>query len=68
MNGTSIYQGVCAIFIANVFGIQLTLTQQIMIVLTATLASVAPQAFPVPESSCCPWYSRAQACRWKVSH
>ena len=46
MNGTSIYQGVCAIFIANVFGIQLTLTQQIMIVLTATLASIGTAGVP----------------------
>lgn len=46
MNGTSIYQGVCAIFIANVFGIELSLTQQIMIVLTATLASVGTAGVP----------------------
>lgn len=46
MNGTSIYQGVCAIFIANVLGIQLTLTQQIMIVLTATLASIGTAGVP----------------------
>ena len=46
MNGTSIYQGVCAIFIANVFGIHLTLTQQIMVVLTATLASVGTAGVP----------------------
>lgn len=46
MNGTSIYQGVCAIFIANVFGIELSVTQQIMIVLTATLASVGTAGVP----------------------
>lgn len=46
MNGTSIYQGVCAIFIANVFGIELSLTQQIMVVLTATLASVGTAGVP----------------------
>lgn len=46
MNGTSIYQGVCAIFIANVFGIHLSLTQQIMVVLTATLASVGTAGVP----------------------
>ena len=46
MNGTSIYQGVCAIFIANVFNVDLTLTQQIMIVLTATLASVGTAGVP----------------------
>lgn len=46
MNGTSIYQGVCAIFIANVFGIDLSITQQIMIVVTATLASVGTAGVP----------------------
>lgn len=46
MNGTSIYQGVCAIFIANVFGLNLTITQQLMIVLTATLASVGTAGVP----------------------
>lgn len=46
MNGTSIYQGVCAIFIANVFGLNLSITQQLMIVLTATLASVGTAGVP----------------------
>lgn len=46
MNGTSIYQGVCAIFIAHAFGIELTLMQQVMIVLTATLASVGTAGVP----------------------
>lgn len=46
MNGTSIYQGVCAIFIAHAFGIELTLMQQVMIVLTATLASMGTAGVP----------------------
>ena len=46
MDGTAIYQGVCAIFIASCFGIQLTFGQMITIVLTATLASVGTAGTP----------------------
>lgn len=46
MDGTAIYQGVCAIFIATCFGIDLTLAEMITIVLTATLASVGTAGVP----------------------
>lgn len=46
MDGTAIYQGVCAIFIAQIFGIDLTFSQQIMIILTATLASIGTAGVP----------------------
>ena len=46
MDGTAIYQGVCAIFIASCYGINLTLPQMITIVLTATLASVGTAGVP----------------------
>ena len=46
MDGTAIYQGVCAIFIASCYGIQLTLPQMLTIVLTATLASVGTAGVP----------------------
>lgn len=46
MDGTAIYQGVCAIFIASCYGIQLTIPQMISIVLTATLASVGTAGVP----------------------
>ena len=46
MDGTAIYQGVCAIFIASCFGIDLTFPQMLTIVLTATLASIGTAGVP----------------------
>ena len=40
MDGTSAYQAVAAVFIAQALGLDLTFAQQLMIVLTATAASV----------------------------
>lgn len=46
MDGTALYQAVAALFIAQVMGIDLSLSQQLMIVLTATLASIGSAAVP----------------------
>ncbi|WP_448518638.1 dicarboxylate/amino acid:cation symporter [Rhodoflexus sp.] len=46
MDGTSLYQGVASVFIAQALGIDLTLTDQLMILLTATLASIGSAGVP----------------------
>jgi len=46
MDGTSLYQAVAAVFIAQAFGIDLSFSQQLLIVLTATLASIGSAAVP----------------------
>ena len=46
MDGTAIYQGVCSVFIASCFGINLTFAQMLTIVLTATLASIGTAGVP----------------------
>jgi len=46
MDGTSLYQGVAAVFIAQALGMDLSVTQQLMIVLTATLASIGTAGVP----------------------
>ncbi|MFB5663251.1 dicarboxylate/amino acid:cation symporter [Alteribacillus sp. HJP-4] len=46
MDGTGIMQAVATIFIAQVYGVDLSLTQLIMVVLTATLASIGTAGVP----------------------
>ncbi len=46
MDGTSLYQGVCAVFIAQVYGIDLTMAQLGTIIVTATLASIGTAGIP----------------------
>ena len=46
MDGTAIYQGVCAVFIASCYGINMTFSQMLTIVLTATLASIGTAGVP----------------------
>lgn len=46
MDGTAIYQGVCAVFIASCYGIHLTLPQMLTIIFTATLASIGTAGVP----------------------
>lgn len=46
MDGTSVYQAVAAVFIAQAFGLDLSLGTQLGIILTATLASIGTAAVP----------------------
>ncbi len=46
MDGTALYEAVAAVFIANAYGVALSLPQLLLIFLTATLASVGAAAVP----------------------
>ena len=46
MDGTAIYMGICSLFIANVFGINLTSSDMLMIIFTGTLASIGTAGVP----------------------
>lgn len=46
MDGTSLYQAVAAVFIAQAFGMDLSLSVQLGIIVTATLASIGSAAVP----------------------
>jgi Na+/H+-dicarboxylate symporter len=46
MDGTALYEAVAALFIAQAAGIDLSLTQQVTVALTATLASIGAAGIP----------------------
>lgn len=46
MDGTAMYQAIAAVFIAQALGMDLTLAQQVTIVLTAVMASIGTPAVP----------------------
>ncbi len=46
MDGGAIYQAACAVFIAQIYGVDLSLIQVLIIIVTASLASVGAAAIP----------------------
>ncbi len=46
MDGTALYEAVAAVFIANALGIELSMGQQLIIVITATLAAIGAAGVP----------------------
>lgn len=46
MDGTALYEAVAAVFIAQAFGVPLTFEAQVLVVITATLASIGAAGIP----------------------
>ena len=46
MDGTSVMQGLATVFIANIYGIDLTMQQYALVIATALLASVGTAGVP----------------------
>jgi len=46
MDGTALYQGVCALFVAQAYGLSLGMGAQLSVILTATLASIGTAGVP----------------------
>lgn len=46
MDGTAVYEGFCALFVAQVYGIDLSFAQYVLIILSGTLASIGTATVP----------------------
>jgi len=47
MNGTALYESVAVLFIAQAYGIELTIVQQVMVVATVLLAAIGTASIPM---------------------
>ncbi len=66
MDGTALYQGVCALFVAQAFGIPLSVGAQVGILITA-LSSIGTAGVPGQDLSCFPWSLHSRASQLKAS-
>ena len=66
MDGTALYQGVSAVFIAQFYGMGLTVPQQLTIVLTAVLASIGTAGAPMAGVITLAIVLKVLACLWKA--
>ena len=46
MDGVAIYLGICAVFFAQIVGVELTFAQYLIIILTSTIGSIGAAGFP----------------------
>ncbi len=46
MDGTALYQGICAVFVAQAFGVDLSAADYVLIIMTATLGSIGTAGVP----------------------
>jgi len=46
MDGVAIYLGICTVFFAQLFGVELSFTQYLIIILTSTIGSIGAAGFP----------------------
>lgn len=66
LDGSTLYQSIAAIFIAQLYGIDLSISAQLMLVLTLMVTSKGIAACRACPSSCCWRHWAARAFRWKA--
>lgn len=67
LDGSTLYQSIAAIFIAQLYGIDLSLWQEIVLVLTLMVTSKGSQACRASPSWCCWRRWAASVFRWKAA-
>jgi len=52
MNGTRLFEGVTVLFLAQVFGVPLTLSQQVVVMILSVITAVGAAGVPVDPCHC----------------